>query len=114
MSSAVCTIVEAPAPANEALKALVALLDLQVDIVDSVDGSSSDFCKLVSTQVDPFAVSAEFATRRTICTIVGWPAVVAHLCRHTVLWNNKSVDIDALQQEWIQQAANAVLDLSGA
>ena len=98
--------IEAPAPAVEALKALVALLQLEPR-VDWVEGSSSSTeCRLVSEQVHPLD---EAQTKKT--TVLGWSSTVQHLCEHTVLWDaTRSLHV----QEWIQVAAAALVNEDGA
>jgi len=86
----------APAPANEALKALALLLNLNVEIVPS------ETCKLVIEEVHPLA---ENQTRTT--TIEGWPSCIKHLAQSTVLWDSAN----SLQvEDWIQAAATALLN----
>lgn len=90
-------IVTAPSPANEALKALALLLNLES--IEFVDGNE---CKLLVEEAHPLLTTTTKTT-----TIVGWPSVIQYLCQHTVLWDSEQ---SLLVQDWIQLAATALLN----
>lgn len=94
-------IVSAPAPASEALKALVALLKLG-ETVELVEGANNDECKLELSELHPLSNDQTKTT-----TIVGWSACIKRLCQSTVLWDSQN----SLQvEDWIQAAATALLN----
>jgi hypothetical protein len=107
--AATTMIVSAPAPANEVLKALVALLKLAetVEIVEQGNNHGEVECKLELSELHPLQSSNDDGPKTKTTTLIGWTACIKRLCQSTVLWDaQRSLQVE----EWIQAAATALLN----